>query len=580
MAISQETILEIRSKANIVEIISDYIPLIQKGKNYFGVCPFHDDHNPSMSVSPEKQIYTCFVCGAHGNVFSFIMDYENLSFVEAVKLVGDKVGVKVELDTQKYVKSYNEKEKVFYDIHDIANRFYQNNLNTMDGKKAKEYLNNRGINDELIKEFGIGLSTKNALSELLIKKGYSDNNLIESGISSTNESRVYDTFANRIMFPLWDIDGKVVAFSGRIYNSEDSSKYVNSKESEIFKKGKLLYNYHRAKDDARREKYIIITEGFMDVIGLYNSGIKNVVATMGTAVTSEQAALIKKLSPNVVLCFDGDSAGEKATLACSTELIKNNIVPKIIRLKEDLDPDDYVKKYGIDEFKLQVENALNYLDYKINYYKNNTNFENSEEISNYIKNVISELKNESNEVIVEITLKKLSDETNVSVVTLNNMLKNEKSTIIKPVEIKKRMIALDKYDKAERRLIFYMLRYPEVIKIYEKNKCFFPGQNFRYLVNEIMSYYKKYEQINIADFIAFLGDKEELVAALSLVNVMDISENYTNEEIMDYIYLLNDYNVEQEIKRLTNIFKSETDCDRKTEIAKEISKLKVREKNE
>ncbi len=577
MAISQEKILEIRSKSNIVEIISDYIPLIQKGKNYFGVCPFHDDHNPSMSVSPEKQIYTCFVCGAHGNVFSFIMDYENLSFVEAVKLVGDKVGVKVELDAQKIVKSYNDKEKVLFDIYDIANKFYQNNLNTSDGKKAKEYLNNRGITDELIKEFGVGLSTKNTLSDMLIKKGYSDKHLIDSGISSTNENRVYDTFSNRIMFPLWDIEGRVVAFSGRIYDSDDSAKYVNSKESEIFKKGKLLYNYHRAKDESRRERYVIITEGFMDVIALYKNGIKNVVATMGTAVTNDQASLIKKLSPNVVLCFDGDSAGEKATLACSLELIKNNITPRIMRLKDNLDPDDYVKKYGVDDFKKQVEMANGYLDYKVNYYKSNTNFDNSEEVSNYIKNVVSELKNEQDKVIVEITLKRLSDETNVSVVTLNNMLKNEKNTIIKYEEVKEKRIVLDKYDKAERRLIYYMIRYPEVIKIYENNKCFLPTQNFRYLVSEILSYYKKYEEINIADFIAYLGDKQELVDALSTINIMDISENYTHEEIMDYVNLLNDYNVEKEIKRLTNLFKSEIDSDRKTEIAKEISKLKVRE---
>ena len=580
MSISQDKILEIRSKANIVEIISEYVPLIQKGKNYFGVCPFHDDHNPSMSVSPEKQIYTCFVCGAHGNVFSFIMDYENLSFVEAVKIVGNKVGVKVDVEVPRINKNINEKQKKMFNIYDIANKYYQNQLNTSEGKRAREYLKNRDIDDEVIKEFEIGLSTKSLLTDLLIKKGYSDKELLESGITSSNNDKIYDTFSNRIMFPLYDIEGKVVGFSGRIFDDSDNSKYVNSKESEIFKKSKIIYNYHKAKDYARREKHVIITEGFMDVIALYKRGIKNVVATMGTAITSEHIGLIKKISTNVILCFDGDNAGEKATISCSNELIKNNVMPKIIRLRDKLDPDDFIKKYGVDKFKEEISNALSYLDYKVNYYKNNTNFDNSEEVSDYIKNVLSELKYENDKVIIEIILKRLSDDTNVSVVTLNNMLKNEIITEVKPIEEKKKVLVLNKYDKAERRLIFYMLRYPEVIKIYDKNKCFFPTQSFRYLVNEILDYYKKYEQINIADFISHLNDKKELLDALSVVDVMNISDNYSYEEIMDYINLLNDYNIEQEIKRLTNLFKSEINSDKKTELAEKIAKLKVRENNE
>lgn len=580
MSISQDKILEIRSKANIVEIISEYVPLIQKGKNYFGVCPFHDDHNPSMSVSPEKQIYTCFVCGAHGNVFSFIMDYENLSFVEAVKIVGNKVGVKVDVEVPRINKNINEKQKKMFNIYDIANKYYQNQLNTSEGKRAREYLKNRDIDDDIIKEFEIGLSTKSLLTDLLIKKGYSDKELLESGITSSNNDKIYDTFSNRIMFPLYDIEGKVVGFSGRIFDDSDNSKYVNSKESEIFKKSKIIYNYHKAKDYARREKYVIITEGFMDVIALYKRGIKNVVATMGTAITSEHIGLIKKISSNVVLCFDGDNAGEKATISCSNELIKNNIMPKIIRLRDKLDPDDFIKKYGVDKFKEEISNALSYLDYKVNYYKNNTNFDNSEEVSDYIKNVLSELKYENDKVIIEIILKRLSDDTNVSVVTLNNMLKKEIVNDVKPKEEKKKVLVLNKYDKAERRLIFYMLRYPEVIKIYDKNKCFFPTQSFRYLVNEILDYYKKYEQINIADFISHLNDKKELLDALSVVDVMNISDNYSYEEIMDYINLLNDYNIEQEIKRLTNLFKSEINSDKKTELAEKIAKLKVRENNE
>lgn len=574
MAISQEQILEIRQRANIVDIISEYIPVEQRGRNYFAVCPFHDDHNPSMSISPDKQIYTCFVCGAHGNVFTFVMEYEQVTFIEAVRIIGSKIGIEVDI-TQYKEKKESTKEANLYEIYEIANKFYQNNINTKDGSIAKEYLNKRGFDEALIKEFGIGLSTNNKLYSLLSSKKFNDEDLIKSGISSNSNDRYYDTFTNRIMFPLWDLEGRVVGFSGRIYNTEDASKYVNSKESDIFKKGKLIYNYHRAKDEIRRKRSVIITEGFMDVIALHKVGIKNVVATMGTAVTNEQAALIKKLSNNVIICFDGDNAGDKGTLSCAVELMNCGIIPKIVRLPEKLDPDEYINKYGVDKLKEYIDNPKSYLNYKIDYYKKNTNFENSDEISEYIKNVIKELKNDNDNIVKELTIKALSDETNVSVTTLNNLLKQENNSIVKEEPVKKKICILNKYEKAERRLIFYMIRHVEAMRIFERNKCFLPTQSFRYLANEILYFYKKYDNINIADFISYLNGKEELAEALSVVNTMDICENYSNQEIMDYINLLNNYSVEVEIKRLTNLFKSEIDDGKKAEIAKQISDLKV-----
>ena len=302
MAISDEKISEIRKSVNIVDMISEYIPITKKGRNYFAVCPFHDDHNPSMSISPEKQIYTCFVCGAHGNVFNFIMDYENVTFYDALRMVADKVGI--HLDNVPIKKKSNSVFDKMYEIFDISNKFYQNNLLTKDGNNARVYLNNRGFTDEIINEFQIGLSTNSKLTKVLCNKGFDNNILLKSGISSGGDNGIYDTFTNRIMFPLWDINGRVVGFSGRIYNKSDTSKYVNSKESEIFKKGSLIYNYHRAKEEIRKKKFVIIVEGFMDVIALYKAGIYNVVAMMGTAVTNEQAKLLKKLSTNIILCFD------------------------------------------------------------------------------------------------------------------------------------------------------------------------------------------------------------------------------------------------------------------------------------
>ena len=362
MKINEEQISEIRRSVDIVDVISEYIPLEQKGRNYFAVCPFHDDHNPSMSVSPEKQIYTCFVCGAHGNVFNFIMDYENISFHEALKLVANRVGIHLDISYESSKKE-EPSNKDMYNVYDIANKFYQNNLLTKDGIEALEYLKNRGFTDEMIKTFGVGLSTRNSISKLLKNKNYSDDFLINSGISSTSDGRIYDIFINRIMFPLCDLEGRVVGFSGRIYRTVDDSKYVNSKESEIFKKGNLLYNYHRAKEECRKKKSVIIVEGFMDVIALHMVGIYNVVASMGTAITKEQAKLLKKLSTNIILCFDGDDAGNKATLSCSKELNEIFVTPKIVRLPDRLDPDEYFKKYGVDKFIEYIDSPLSFLDY-------------------------------------------------------------------------------------------------------------------------------------------------------------------------------------------------------------------------
>lgn len=403
--INNDIINEIRNKSDIISVISNYVPLTKRGKNYFGVCPFHDDHSPSMSVSPEKQIYTCFSCGATGNVFTFVSEYEHISFIEAVKLLGNKLG---------YNLTTNEKvdtRSVDYKIYEIASKFYQNNLNSSLGKNAIEYLEKRGLSREIVKKFGIGLSlNKSTLTNLLINKGIKLDKLIELGLSNTLSN---DLFLNRIMFPLFDLSGNVVAFSGRIYNMKDSSKYINTKETPIFKKGNLLYNYHNAREHLKKNDYVIIMEGFMDVIRASTVGINNCVATMGTAFTKEQATIVRKMTDNVILCFDGDKAGEDATISAINVLEAIGINPKIIRLENDLDPDEYIIKNGKEAFVSKIEKAINVVEYKLELLKKNKNFNNLEDISNYIDNSIRELTKVNDEILVELTLKKLSIEYNI-----------------------------------------------------------------------------------------------------------------------------------------------------------------------
>ena len=385
--VSNDEINSIRAKADIVSVIGSYLPLTQRGKNYLGVCPFHDDHSPSMSVSGEKQIYKCFSCGATGNVFTFVQDYENVSFIEAVKIVADKCGMKLSVDT------FNSAPQIFkeeHEIMDLAQKFYLNNLRTDSGKDALKYLKERGLNEDIIKEFGIGLSldTNDSLYSLLSKKGYDKKKLLDVGLINEINDKVYDMFSRRITFPLWDKEGNIVGFSARIYRGEkDVSKYMNSRESKLFKKGETLYNYHKAKDAAKREKQIIVVEGFMDAIRVSSVGIKNVVALQGTAMTQEQINLLKKLRVKVILCLDNDNAGEIATVNNGEELEKNNIETYVIRLSGEKDPDEYIIANGAEAFKENVLEPITFFEFKMNYLKQNKDLSNVTDLTTYINDV-------------------------------------------------------------------------------------------------------------------------------------------------------------------------------------------------
>ena len=573
-SVNQEIINEIRSSIDIVDVISSYLPLTQKGKNYFGVCPFHDDNNPSMSVSKDKQIFKCFSCGASGNVFKFIQDYENISFMEALKKCADNAGITLSVNIKSKNDSFS-KYKDLYDIYDIATKFYQNNINTGAAKEAKNYLLNRNLDENIIKEFKIGLSLKNRdmLTKLLLNKKYSEKDLIRSGLAVQNNLGITDIYYDRIMFPLEDLTGKIVGFSGRLYNGEKNFKYINTKETEIFKKGEILYNYFRAKESARQKGYVIVMEGFMDVIRAYTIGITNVVATMGTAVTKNQAMTIKKMAKEVYLCFDGDEAGAKATSSCADELIKIGINPKIIRLEENLDPDEYIQKYGKERFLTKINNPINLMDFKMNYLKKGKNISSSEDLAEYVNDIIKELEKIDDDVLKEITLKKISLESNLDIEFLKSRLKKTDKVDTKE-EVKTKKTKKDKYEKAQENLIYYMLESKEVIKLYNKKITYMPNDKFRFLAREISLYYKEYGDFNVADFMTSITN-EEIYNTLSYILTLDLKENYNEEEINDYINVIKEYNINAQIKRLKEKMKNISDPIGQAEIAEEIKKLKI-----
>lgn len=562
---------EIRKANDIVDVISSYLPLTKKGKNYFGVCPFHDDTNPSMSVSKDKQIYKCFSCGASGNVITFIMDYEHVDFKEALSVLAKKAGISFQGGN---VKNTTTKYDKYYKMYDLALKLYQNNINSSLGKNAIEYLENRKISKDLIKEFKIGLSLdKNSLTNILTKKDYSTIELEQYGLGNGYN----DLYVNRIMFPLFDTNNKPVGFSGRIYNTQDTSKYINTKETPIFKKGELLYNYYRAKEYVREKKNVIITEGFMDVIRLYSVGIKNAVALMGTALTKQQISLLKRLSHDIYICLDGDSAGKKATLKVGEDLTESGCNIKVISLTENKDPDEYILKYGKEGFESLYENAVPYSEYKLYHMRDGLDLSNLEEKSNYINQVLKEIRQEDDEIKQELLLKKLSLEFDIDINILKNSLKKiEKYSKIEALKTnpspKKK---LDKYQKATYDILYIMLNSYEKTKTYEKKLNYLPYKEARYLANEIIYTYKMHGSLVLADFITSLTDKESLLNEAKEVLKYAGDDEANLEAFDDYMTVIKDYNKNQEINRLKSLIKEEIDPVKKAKLLEKIRLVKI-----
>lgn len=574
---NQDIINEVRRKNDIVDVIGEKIPLEKRGKNYFGVCPFHDDTNPSMSVSREKQIYTCFSCHATGNVFTFLMNYEHKEFNQVLSDLANRVGITLSgFKTKKVSTKYDE----WYKIYDLANKYYQNNLLSKEGEGAREYLKNRSIDDDTIKEFEIGYSLKmrDDLTKLLTMKGHSVDLLNKIGLSNED----HDIYNSRLMFPLHDLNGKVIGFSGRIITSGKQNKYLNTKETELFKKGKLLYHYHIAKEEARVKKSVIIMEGFMDIIRASTVGIKNTVATMGTALTKDHIKEIKRLSNNIILCFDGDEAGVKATLA-NGELFKSEgIEVKVITLPGEDDPDTYILKNGKDAFQSLINNAIYYSDFKIKNLSRNRNFASSEEKANYIHEVLEEASKINDTIRTEIILKDLAKKFEIGYNTLeksfqelvnNKEIKKEVVTTPRKVQPKKK----DKYQKASLNIIYYMLNKQDIIDMVEDEHLVFPTEALRALESEIVYFYHKYGFINEADFYTYLTPKGELLNLLNEVLEMDLKTTLTKEELYDYFKVIREYNFKKTISNLEEKIKNETDPVMQVKYAEEIRKLRIGE---
>jgi len=451
--ISEKTIEQVRSSADIIEIISHYIQLKKKGRNFFGLCPFHGEQTPSFSVNPERQIFKCFGCGIGGNVINFIMEYEKIAFIDAIKQLADQNGIEIELKgNEKYSKNIiNE----LLELHNDVSKIYLENLYTDEGSEVLKYLRNRGINNEIINSFGLGFSflKKDALLNIIRGKKYSSKCLKESGLFLDTEKGHIDRFRKRIIFPISNNMGKVIAFAGRSFNQDNVAKYMNSPETPIYNKSKILYGLHISKEYIRNKQSLIVVEGYLDFLQLFQSGIRNIVAVSGTALTNGHALQLKRFCKKIYLAYDGDKAGIAASIRGGYVLLNNGLDPQIVKVPKDTDPDDWVKTEGPEPFQNSMKNAVNLLEF---HYNNFT--ENIETVvgkTNFINDVLSKISQLKDPILRELNIKSISELTKISqdsiISSLNNLI--NKKNINNTIENEEKSMILDESILLEEEII-------------------------------------------------------------------------------------------------------------------------------
>lgn len=374
-----EIIEEVRNQNDIVDVISEYVKLQKKGANYFGLCPFHNEKSPSFSVSPGKQMYYCFGCGEGGNVISFVMKYENYSFIEAVQMLASRAGIELpQVTRSKEEKENADKRSQILTINTLAAKFYYYMLKSEKGASAYHYLRGRELSDNTITGFGLGYSDKysDSLYKYMKSKGYKDDILKETGLFTFEEKGVHDKFWNRVMFPIMDVNNKVIAFGGRVMG-DGKPKYLNSPETKVFDKSRNLYGLNIARTS--RKDYLLICEGYMDVISLHQAGFNNAVAALGTSFTSGHASLIKRYTKEVVLTFDSDGAGIKAALRAIPILREAGLSIKVLSMKPYKDPDEFIKALGPEAYEERIEKATNYFIFQVGTLMNEYNLDDPSE---------------------------------------------------------------------------------------------------------------------------------------------------------------------------------------------------------
>ena len=563
---SEEIIDEVRSKNDIVDVISQYVVLKRSGRNFFGLCPFHKEKSPSFSVSPDKQIFHCFGCGVGGNVFHFVSKIENINFRETVEMLAEKAGVQLPtLENDIDNKTLELKKKV-YEINQIAAEFYHQNLyDTAKAKPAQEYVKKRKLDNKTLKSFLIGYAGNyNELYQLLKQKGYTEEEILASSlVKKMPDGKYIDSFRKRLMFPIQDVRNRVIAFGGRVLD-DSKPKYINSPENIVYSKGRHLFGLNVAKRAEAKMKRIIIVEGYMDAISLHQRGIHNAVASLGTALTEAQGHLLRNNSEQVIIGYDADGAGQAATMRGLEILQSMGCDIRILQIEGAKDPDEFVVKYGPERFQKQVDKAISLVEYKVKVLRATLNIEQTNDKIKFLKEIAKVLSQIDNEIEREVYADKISREYQISKEAIYAEIEKLKRPVgqgKKLLESAKPQIHAEKKEevvqadsKRERLMIYLLVNYP--VESYLPLKQTIAPEDFTEKRNqEIVR--KLYEEIekgnsNISTTLLDCFEDEETINYLSWIMAYDFEITELDKCIEDVI---NSYTKEKTIKRRNEIIK-------------------------
>lgn len=565
MRIDQSVINEIKDKTDILDLVSEYVKLEKRGRNYIGLCPFHDEKTPSFTVSEDKQICHCFGCKKGGNVFQFTQEIKDVPFVEAVKELGERVNIKVDVGQTQY----NQQSQMASDdlkmieMHELIQDYYHYALmKTVEGEEALNYLRQRGFTDELIKQRQIGYAPDSShfCHDFLEKKGYDIELAYEAGLLSRNEENFsyYDRFRNRIMFPLKNAQGRIVGYSGRTYNNQEP-KYLNSPETPIFQKRRLLYNLDKARKSIRQNDEIVLLEGFMDVIKSDYAGLKQVVASMGTQLSQEHMTFLKKITNNITLMFDGDYAGREATLKTGQALLQQGLNVYVIQLPSGMDPDEYIGKYGNEAFlNFVAKDKKAFVLFKVESHQDEIN-NNDLAYERHFREATHDIAQVQSTILRNKLIQDVANIFNMSPEMIYHEIGSNNKPQVAPAEYgyspqsgSQLFNNLTKNEKAERALLKHFMKDKDTfINYYQKiSDDDFTNKYFKSIFNILHDYFSEHDNYSISDVMQYIDSNELREAFIELDQYTLNDEPYENE-IEDYILIINN-NDDESIESLNH----------------------------
>lgn len=597
--IPEDVIEEIRSQVNIVDVVSQFVQLKQSGKNLFGLCPFHEERTPSFSVSEDKQIFHCFSCGRGGNVFKFLMELQNISFPEAVKKVAEMKNISVD---DKYFRgsgnsqsaAENSQQKQLIDLHEQSVKLYNHILtNTKMGEPALNYLHKRGVTDDTIAVYQLGYAPAQRLLKPFFDERKVDFQLLrKSGLfSEDQDGNLRDRFVDRVMYPIRNGSGQTIAFSGRLLTTDsDMPKYLNSPETEIFNKRKVLFNLDLARPNIRSKDPAILFEGFMDVITAYQAGIKSGIASMGTSLTEQQIYDIKRITHEVVISYDGDTPGQKAIKRAIDAFNeqKSQIEMKIISIPGGMDPDEFIRNKGADDFKQLIIHAQAPIEFELSFLKKQYNLDSEVDQTNYIAEALKLISRVDSSISRDLYLNRLAKEFGVDKSLLqqqlapllarpNTQASEQQHAYHKPAQTVKQQKHYSLVEKAEMQLMNRMLHYHDIwLKVSNVSGFSFVDEQYQMLYLLAEGYFTKFDDYNVATFSNLISE-DSLQSLLVDIDMLELPDNPTDAEIDSYLnILMHRAPVEEKLKKKRAELKQATkigDVDKQRALTIEIVKL-------